>query len=304
MITQQPINLADMPRPELFDTPPIDVLLAKYKTELGTRYPPVVRSLNLESEPAVKQLEVGAYRELNILDHANQSALQLYIATATDIHLDHIGAGLFMARKLINPALFEQEPENPLAFESDDEYRQRLVLWPYMLNANGPRGSYVVHTLNTHDDILSVDSISPAPTEITVSVHTRNAAQGTDEHNQILELVREKLATPGLLPQGDKITVISANLVQYQVEAVLRIGRGPDGSGVKALAENAIEQYASDQERHGYEASLVGISAALQQPGVVGASLVSPTIDASGAPPENGLSSVPVMTGRTITIEE
>jgi hypothetical protein len=75
------------------------------------------------SDPAVKVLEVFAYREMLIRQTFNERARQVMLAYASDSNLDQLGALLDVAR---------------LSGEADDAYRARIQLAPEAFSVAGP----------------------------------------------------------------------------------------------------------------------------------------------------------------------
>jgi phage-related baseplate assembly protein len=90
------INLAQLPPPQLIDPLDFERVLAELKdfvrlklTEEGST---LLDTLNLESDPIVKILEVVAYRETLLRALVNDKAKAVLLAFAIGRDLDHIGA--------------------------------------------------------------------------------------------------------------------------------------------------------------------------------------------------------------------
>ncbi|MNG16095.1 Baseplate J-like protein [compost metagenome] len=74
----------------------------------------------------------------------------------------------------------------------------------------------------------------------------------------------------------DQVSVQSASIVNYSIQAELVIYPGPDASVVLAAAQAAAEAYANAQHAMRRDVTLSGIYAALHQPGVQRVDLAAP----------------------------
>ena len=99
------------------------------------------------------------------------------------------------------------------------------------------------------------------------------------ERCKLLDAVAVGVNAESVRPMTDNVTVQSASIVDYTVEAELVIYPGPDPAPVLESALAALQKYTEAQRRIGYEVSLSGIYAALHQPGVQRVNLTSPVAD-------------------------
>lgn len=228
----------------------------------------------VESDPAYKILEVCAYRELLIRQRVNESAKAIMLAYATGADLDQLGANVGVQRLVITPADETTVPPTPAVMESDADFRARIQLSPEGYTTAGSEGSYVFHGLGASSDVKDVQATSPAPGKVTVYVLSRTG-DGTAPQTTI-DAVTNTLNGETIRPMTDQVTILSANIVEYTIEAVLTMFPGPDSSVVLQSAIDAVTTYAETQRRIGYDVTLSGLYRALHQPGVQNVTLISP----------------------------
>lgn len=228
----------------------------------------------VESDPAYKILEVCAYRELLIRQRVNEAAKAVMLAYATGADLDQLGANVGVQRLVITPADETTVPPTPAVMESDADFRARIQLSPEGYTTAGSEGSYVFHGLGASSDVKDVQATSPDPGKVTVYVLSRTG-DGTAPQTTI-DAVTSTLNGETIRPMTDQVTVLSANIVEYTIEAVLTLFPGPDSSVVLQSAIDAVKTYAETQRRIGYDVPLSGLYRALHQPGVQNVTLISP----------------------------
>jgi phage-related baseplate assembly protein len=103
------------------------------------------------SDPAVKVLEVVAYREMLIRQQFNERARQVMLAYATGSNLDQLGALLDVGR---------------LEGEADTAYRARIQLAPEAFSVAGPASAYRFYALSAAPTIADASVAAPRPDDI------------------------------------------------------------------------------------------------------------------------------------------
>lgn len=266
------VNLSQLPAPNVVESLDFERILAAMIADLQERDPTFTAMV--ESDPAYKILEVCAYRELLIRQRVNESAKAIMLAYATGSDLDQLGANVGVQRQVITPADETTVPPTPAVMESDSDFRARIQLSPEGYTTAGSEGSYVFHGLGASSDVKDVQAISPDPGKVTVYVLSRTG-DGTAPQTTI-DAVTSTLNGETIRPMTDQVTVLSANIVEYTIEAVLTLFPGPDSSVVLQSAIDAVTTYAETQRRIGYDVPLSGLYRALHQPGVQNVTLISP----------------------------
>ncbi|MFT2789529.1 baseplate assembly protein [Serratia sp. T13T92] len=276
------IDLSQLPAPDVVEALEYENLLAERKATLISLYPvdqqeAIARTLALESDPIVKLLQENAYRELMLRQRVNEAARAVMVAFANGSDLDQLGANVDTPRLVITPADDTTLPPTPAVMESDSEYRVRIPQAFEGISVAGPSGAYEYHGRAADGRVADVKAISPSPACVTVSVLSRegNGMASAD----LLAVVTRALNDENVRPVGDRVTVQSANIVKYTIEAVLYLYPGPEGVTIQAAAEAKLKRYITAQHRLGRDIRLSAIYAALHAEGVQRVELKKPLAD-------------------------
>lgn len=280
------VDLSRLPSPDVVEPLDFETIYAQMKAELKALDP----DLDLrDSDPAAKVLQVCAMRELVIRQRINDSARAVMLAHATGADLDNI-----VAREPYNIARLEIDPGNPDAvppvpptMESDEALRRRAQLAPARYSTAGPTSAYKFHALGAHADVLDASVDSPAPTEVLVTVLSRQGDGVPDQ--AVLDAVAAALSAEEVRPLTDQVTVQPAVLVPFSVEAILTLYPGPDEEVVLQAAQDALNAYIEKTHRLGLDVSLSGLYKALHAEGVQRATLVQPAADVVVTPQQVSL---------------
>ncbi|WP_252180223.1 baseplate J/gp47 family protein [Endozoicomonas sp. 4G] len=248
--------------------------------DLYFRVPAVVEKLlyvQLESDPSAKILAVCAYRESLLRQRVNEAALAIMLAYAQGADLDQHGGNYNLQRLVIDPGDPNATPPVEPTYESDTEFRRRILLVFESLSVAGPAGAYIYHTLSADPQVLDAAVGSPVPGEVVVTVQSREG-DGT-AGPVLLGKVERYLRDGEIRPLTDLVKVNSVEPIEYTVTAELVIYEGPDTQVVLDDAISRITEYTKNQHRIGLDATLSGIYAALHTTGVENVLLTSPTED-------------------------
>lgn len=226
----------------------------------------------VESEPAVKVLQVFAYRETLLRQQFNDRALSVMLAFARGADLDNLAAIFGVTRLVLsvgNPVTGV-----PPEYEDDDALRGRVVLAPESYSVAGPELAYVFHAKSADAEVLDASAISPEPGHVLVSVLSRT---GNGEASpELLDAVEAVVNGRTVRPLTDLVTVASAEIVEYAIEAQLFVYDGPDQTVVLEAAQASVERYRDSAQRLGRDITISGLYAALHVEGVQRVNLVSP----------------------------
>jgi len=122
----------------------------------------------------------------------------------------------------------------------------------------------------------TADSAIPGSGTVTVSY----------ERAGVLERVEARLADDDVRPLTDRVTVQSATVIPYTVEATLWLYDGPASGPVIAAAAEALTATVTRLHTLGHDVTLSALYAALHQPGVMRVDLTSPAADLVIGPAE------------------
>lgn len=270
-----PIDLSQLPTPRVVERLDYEEILAALKDELLAEDASLAEVLELESEPLTKLLQVVAYRETVLRARVNDAARSVMLAYAQDEDLDHLGALFGVERLETDPGDPDAIPPEPAEYESDSEMRRRIQLSLYGLSVAGPEGAYVYHALSADGDVLDASAHSPEPGEVVVSVLAREGDGSAG--SELLASVEAAVSAEDVRPLTDHVTVQSAEILDYTIEATLFTDPGPDPQVVIDAAREAVEAYAEAQHRLGRNVTRSGLYAALHRPGVTRVTLEAPT---------------------------
>ncbi|GAA3588841.1 baseplate assembly protein [Gibbsiella greigii] len=276
------IDLSQLPAPEVVEALDYETLLAERKATLISLYPAdqqeaITRTLALESEPIVKLLQENAYREVILRQRINEAAQAVMVAYAIGNDLDQLAANNDVERLVITPADTNAVPPVDAEMESDADLRQRIPAAFEGMSVAGPTGAYEFHALSADGKVADASAISPAPAEVTVSVLSRDG-DGTASP-ALLAAVSTALNDEAVRPVADRVTVQSAHIIPYRVEATLYVYPGPAIEPIKADAELRLQSYIHEQRRLGRDIRRSAIYAALHTQGVQRVELAAPRND-------------------------
>ena len=276
------IDLSQLPAPDVVEVLDYESVLSERKTTLlslcdESQRDAVARTLQLESEPLTKLLEESAYREIIWRQRVNEAARANMLAYATGSDLDNLGANYNILRLIITPADETVIPPVPAIFESDSDFRVRIQQAFEGLSVAGSVGSYQFHGRSADGRVADVSVVSPSPASVTISVLSREGNGAASQ--ELTDIVYLALNAEDVRPVADRVTVQSAKIVTYEINAVLYLYPGPEVEPVRQAAEDKLKAYISAQHRLGRDIRKSAIYAALHVEGVQRVELAQPVAD-------------------------
>lgn len=260
------VDLSELPAPDVLE--PLDFeeayaeRLSVFRGFMGDNW-----SAPLESDPVVKLLEVSAYVGIGDRARVNDAAKALLLAHAIGSDLDQLGANVNTPRLVIQAEDLRAVPPVEKITEGNDAYRERIQLAYEGLTTAGPRNSYKLHARNASALVADASAESPSPACITVTVLglEGDGAVGPE----LLAVVARALNDENVRPLGDRVTVQSAQVLPYRIDAVLHMkGPGPESAVARAEAERRLAAWINPRKRLGVEVARSAVDAQLHVPGV------------------------------------
>lgn len=267
------VNLSQLPAPNLVEEIDFEVIVAEMVADLRARDPQF--DALVESDPLFKLLEVCAFREVIIRQRVNEAARANMLAYAMGSDLDHLGALVGVGRLQLDPG--DPDRSIPPTMEGDEDFRRRIQLAPESFSVAGPEGAYTFHALSADARVLDASATSPTPGEVVVSVLSREG-DGTATPD-LVAAVLAKLSADDVRPLTDHVTVQSADVESFAVEATVYTYAGPDSAVVLEESRKRLLRYVDESHRLGRDVTRSAIYAALHSEGVQNVELVSPAAD-------------------------
>ncbi|TLU69596.1 baseplate assembly protein [Enterobacter sp. MF024] len=276
------IDLSQLPPPVVIEPLDFEMLFAQRKAGFLALCPEdkreqYARTLELESEPLTMQLEENCYRELLLRQRVNEAARAVMLAYSSDSDLDNLAVNFDVERLTIHEEDSSVTPPIDAVMESDQDLRIRTQQAFEGLSVAGPTAAYEFWGRSADGRVADISAVSPTPACVTISVLSREG-DGTAS-DDLISVVAAALNDEEVRPVADRVTVQSAEIVPYQIDATLYIYPGPEVEPVRQASEQQLQAYISAQNRLGRDIRLSAIYAALHVEGVQRVELAQPVAD-------------------------
>jgi len=272
------IDLSSLPSPDVIERLDYETVFNEMVAKVKKDMPDF--DATLESDPAMKVLQVAAFREVNLRQRVNDAARAVMLAYARKGDLDHLVADFGVKRQVIDAGDPDAYPPVLPTYEKDDSLRRRRQLAPEALTVAGSEGAYKFHALGVAGvKDVSVDTPDPGKVVVTVLALDGQGVPNSD----LLAAVLAILDARTIRPLTDQVTVEAAGIVEYTIEALLYIDSGPDESVVLDAAVEAAIALVKDNHRLGRGVSVSATHSALHPKGVERVKLTSFSDDISVA---------------------
>ncbi|WP_265026494.1 baseplate assembly protein [Wolbachia endosymbiont (group A) of Bibio marci] len=208
----------------------------------------------VESDPAMKVLEVAAWRELLLRERINEAVKSNLLKFATGNDLDNLAE------------FYGVERENG---EKDEHFRKRIkakiVGW-------STGGNYRYYALSADTRVKDALVESPVPGKVQVSILSTQLSTLPEE---LLEIVRNQLNREDVRILTDTIEVVSCNIIEIVIHSKISIKR-PDI--IETVKKRFIEKFETTK-RLGWSVTRAWIIANLFVEGVENVELIEPRED-------------------------
>ncbi|OOL39150.1 baseplate J/gp47 family protein [Pseudomonas sp. FSL W5-0299] len=272
MKTFTPIDLAQLPDPDVVEQIDYEQILAERKAYAVSLWPveqqpAVAATLAVESEPLTKLLQENAYREMLLRQRVNEASLANMLAKAKGKDLEQLAGNVNVERLVVTPGNSAAVPPIVAVMESDDSLRERAQMAWEGLSTAGPRNSYILHARSADGRVADATAESPSPAEVVVTVQGLVGDGSVDQ--ALLDVVSRYLSDDDRRPVADRLTVQSATVLPYHVDAVIYLATtGPEAEPIREAAQARLVTFITQRRRLGVEISESAIHAALHVEGV------------------------------------
>lgn len=266
------VDLSRLPAPQVLESLDFEEVyheeLGRFRDYMGDDWNALV-----ESDPVTKLLELAAFRRLQNRGRVNDAAKSLLLAFAAGSDLDHLAANVNLKRLVVQAEDLDAIPPVQELLEADDALRERTQLVYEGLTTAGPRNSYILHARSASGLVADATAESPAPAEVVVTVLALDGSGMAS--TELLATVNAHLSDEDVRPLGDRLTVQSAEILFYSIEAVIYLqGDGPENEAILAESRRRLAGWVNPRRRLGVVVARSGIDAQLHISGVERVELV------------------------------
>ena len=277
------VDFSQLTKPDIIEEIDFEILYTERKEQLIRLCPTedqanIRHTLTRESEPLVKLLQENCYREIILRNRINVASRALLLAYAAENDLDQLGANFNVKRLIVSPANNATTPPTEATMESDDAFRERIQLAFDTLSVAGPEAAYKKFARDADGRVGDVSVVSPQPAYITLTILQADSLTGSASP-ELVQIVENAVTAEDVRPIGDRVTVQSAEIISYDINAKLYLGKDPEAATLLQQSLNNVTAYATKQKRLGRSIRLSAIYAALHIDGVHRVELISPIAD-------------------------
>ncbi|HDH1527138.1 TPA: baseplate J/gp47 family protein [Klebsiella quasipneumoniae subsp. similipneumoniae] len=273
------IDLSQLPSPTIIEELDYETILVAVKAVMVAAFPEdeqsaVAAALGLESEPLNIIAQAMAYRELLLRQRINEGAAACMLSHATGDDLDNIAANLDTERLTITAATDTTDAVT----ESDEALRLRAQAAFEGMSVAGPSAAYEYFARSASGQVSDARATSPSPAEVVVAVLSTEG-DGTASA-ELLAAVAAAVNDEEVRPLGDRVTVQSAEIVGYEIDATLYLYPGPESEPIINAAMASLKTFLAENDKKiGRDIVRSAISAALHVQGVQRVVINAPAAD-------------------------
>ncbi len=249
-----PIDLSSLPAPAVVQTWGFDAIVTARLADFTQRMLAAGIAYDtsaLESEPAVKLQETGAYREGLVYQRINEAALATMLAFAIGPDLDNVAAAFATARA---------------TGELDPSLRSRAQLAWEALSQGGSYGGYQYRALTADPVGLAMVAVYGAEVAGVAPGQVMIVCLGATATG--LPAPASLAAVAAAFPRAsrkvnDEIVIRAASMIPWSVDATLILADGADPAAVVAAQTAALATFAAARLAVGASVSPGAVSAVL-----------------------------------------
>jgi phage-related baseplate assembly protein len=211
----------------------------------------------VESDPAIKILEVAAWRELLLRERINEAVKSNLLKFAMGNDLDNLAE------------FYGVERENG---ENDESFRKRIkakiVGW-------STGGNYRFQALSADSRVKDALVESKVPGSVEISILSTELSTNGIASEELLDIVRKRVTRDDIRVLTDTITVVGCNIIEIDIHSRISIKR-PDI--IETVKKKFIEKFETTK-RLGWKVTKSWIIANLFVEGVENVELIEPRED-------------------------
>ncbi|WP_193162973.1 baseplate assembly protein [Enterobacter ludwigii] len=276
------VDIFQLPPPDVIDPLNYETLLTAIQDRIIELTAPENRAavravLTLESEPLTMLTQAYAYRALLTRQRVNDAARAVMPAYASGTDLDNLVASFNVQRLVIRPADPTTIPPTPAVMETDSDLRKRAPQAFEGLSVAGPTAAYEFFSRSADGRVADAKAISPSPACVTVSILSREGDGSAD--GALIDIVSTALNDENTRPVADRLTVQSAEIINYNITAIAYCKPGPEIEPIRQAAMQSLQDYINTRHRIGLSVWRSAIASAISVEGVVHVEISEPPDD-------------------------
>ena len=244
-----------MQQPNIIEPLNFEEIFARMKEEL-VKHDASFTAL-VESDPAMKVLEVAAWRELLLRERINEAVKSNLLKFATGNDLDNLAE------------FHGVERENG---ENDESFRKRIKA---RIVGSSTGGNYRYYALSADTRVKDALVESPVPGKVQVSILSTELSTTGIPLEELMEIVKNQLNREDVRILTDTIEVVSCNIIEIDIHSRISIKR-PDI--IETVKKKFIEKFEASK-RLGWSITRSWIIANLFVDGVENVELIEPRED-------------------------
>ncbi|WP_353274074.1 baseplate J/gp47 family protein [Wolbachia endosymbiont (group A) of Ennomos erosarius] len=189
-----------MQQPNIIEPLNFEEIFSRMKEELVKSFTALV-----ESDPAIKILEVAAWRELLLRERINEAVKSNLLKFATGEDLDDLAEFYGV----------ERQKE-----EDDERFRKRIKAKIIGSSTCGSKEYYRYHALSADRRVKDALVESPIPGKVQISILSTQLSTLPEE---LLEIVKKQVTRDDIRVLTDTITVIGCNITEIDIHSRMSI---------------------------------------------------------------------------------
>ncbi|MFT0820320.1 MULTISPECIES: baseplate assembly protein [Wolbachia] len=244
-----------MQQPNIIEPLNFEEIFARMKEELVCR--DETFSALVESDPAMKVLEVAAWRELLLRQRINEAVKGNLLKFATGEDLDNLAEFYGV----------ERQKE-----EEDERFRKRIKAKIVGSSTCGSKEHYRYHALSADSRVKDALVESTIPGKVQISILSTTTGIALEE---LLKIVKKQVTRDDIRVLTDTITVIGCNITEIDIHSRMSISSVISKEEIK---EQCIKKFEASR-RLGWSVTRSWIIANLFVEGVENVELIEPKED-------------------------
>ncbi|WP_265028122.1 MULTISPECIES: baseplate J/gp47 family protein [unclassified Wolbachia] len=214
----------------------------------------------VESDPAIKILEVAAWRELLLRQRMNEAVKSNLLKFARGEDLDNLAEFYGV----------EREKE-----EEDERFRKRVKAKIAGWSTGGSKEYYKYHALSADSRVKDALVESPIPGKVQISILSTQLSTTGMVSEELLEIVKKQVTRDDIRVLTDTVTVVGCNITEIDIHSRMSISPVISKEEIK---KQFIKKFEANR-RLGWSVTRSWIIANLFVEGVENVELIEPKED-------------------------